>query len=41
MMTMIRVAILGELTYTAMSDAIFTYPLVAEGLNTRLAMVDA
>jgi len=25
---------LGKLTYTAMADAIFTHPLLAEGLNT-------
>jgi pyruvate/2-oxoglutarate dehydrogenase complex dihydrolipoamide dehydrogenase (E3) component len=30
-MTMIQVAILGKLTYTAMADAIFTHPLLAEG----------
>jgi pyruvate/2-oxoglutarate dehydrogenase complex dihydrolipoamide dehydrogenase (E3) component len=37
-MTMIQVAMLGKLTYTAMSDAIFTHPLLAEGLNTLFAM---
>jgi hypothetical protein len=36
-MTMIQVAMLGKLTYTAMADAIFTQPLLAEGLNTLLA----
>jgi pyruvate/2-oxoglutarate dehydrogenase complex dihydrolipoamide dehydrogenase (E3) component len=40
-MTMIQVAMLGKLTYTAMADAIFTHPLLAEGLNTLFAMVDA
>ena len=40
-MTMIQIAMLGKLTYTAMADAIFTHPLLAEGLNTVFAMVDA
>ena len=40
-MTMIQVAMLGKLTYTAMADAIFTHPLLAEGLNTLFAMVGA
>ena len=40
-MTMIQVAMLGKLTYTAMADAIFTHPLLAEGLNTLFAMLDA
>jgi len=40
-MTMIQVAMLGKLTSTAMKDAIFTHPLLAEGLNTLFAMVDA
>ena len=39
-MTMIQVAMLGKLTYTAMADAIFTHPLLAEGLNTLFAMSD-
>jgi pyruvate/2-oxoglutarate dehydrogenase complex dihydrolipoamide dehydrogenase (E3) component len=39
-MTMIQVAMLGKLTYTAMADAIFTHPLLAEGLNTLFAMFD-
>jgi pyruvate/2-oxoglutarate dehydrogenase complex dihydrolipoamide dehydrogenase (E3) component len=39
-MTMIQVAMLGKLTYTAMADAIFTHPLLAEGLNTLFAMLD-
>ena len=33
--------ILGQLTYTAMADAIFTHPLFAEGLNTLFALFDA
>jgi hypothetical protein len=40
-MTMIQVAMLGKLTYTAMADAIFTHPLLAEGLNTLFATFDA
>ena len=40
-MTMIQVAMLGQLPYTAMADAIFTHPLFAEGLNSLFAMFDA
>ncbi len=40
-MTMIQVAMLGKLSYRAMADAIFTHPLLAEGLNTLFAMFDA
>ena len=40
-MTMIQVAMLGKLTYTAMANAIFTHPLLAEGLNPLFAMFDA
>jgi pyruvate/2-oxoglutarate dehydrogenase complex dihydrolipoamide dehydrogenase (E3) component len=40
-MTVIQVAMLGKLTYTAMANAIFTHPLLAEGLNTLFAMFDA
>ncbi|HEX9497055.1 MAG TPA: FAD-containing oxidoreductase, partial [Mycobacterium sp.] len=40
-MTIIQVAMLGKLTDTAMADAIFTHPLLAEGLNTLFAMSDA
>jgi pyruvate/2-oxoglutarate dehydrogenase complex dihydrolipoamide dehydrogenase (E3) component len=40
-MTMIQVAMLGMLTYTAMADAVFTHPLLAEGLNTLFAQFDA
>jgi hypothetical protein len=38
---MIQVAMLGKLTRTAMADAIFTHPLLGEGLNTLFAMFDA
>ncbi|HTW05713.1 MAG TPA: mercuric reductase [Streptosporangiaceae bacterium] len=40
-MTMIQIAMLGKLSSTAMADAIFTHPLLAEGLNTLFAMLDA
>jgi pyruvate/2-oxoglutarate dehydrogenase complex dihydrolipoamide dehydrogenase (E3) component len=40
-MTVIQVAMLGKLTDTAMADAIFTHPLLAEGLNTLFTTVDA
>jgi pyruvate/2-oxoglutarate dehydrogenase complex dihydrolipoamide dehydrogenase (E3) component len=40
-MTMIQVGMLGKLTHTAMAGAIFTHPLLAEGLNTLFAMFDA
>jgi pyruvate/2-oxoglutarate dehydrogenase complex dihydrolipoamide dehydrogenase (E3) component len=40
-MTIIQVAMLGKLTDSAMADAIFTHPLLAEGLNTLFAMSGA
>jgi pyruvate/2-oxoglutarate dehydrogenase complex dihydrolipoamide dehydrogenase (E3) component len=39
-MTAIQVAMLGKLTDTAMADAIFTHPLLAEGLDTLFAAFD-
>ena len=39
-MTMIQIAMLGKLNYRAMADAIFTHPLLAEGLNTLFASLD-
>jgi pyruvate/2-oxoglutarate dehydrogenase complex dihydrolipoamide dehydrogenase (E3) component len=39
-MTMIQVAMLGKLTATDMAAAIFTHPLLAEGLNTLFAAFD-
>jgi pyruvate/2-oxoglutarate dehydrogenase complex dihydrolipoamide dehydrogenase (E3) component len=33
-MTIVQVAMLGKLTCTVMANAIFTHPLLAEGLNT-------
>jgi pyruvate/2-oxoglutarate dehydrogenase complex dihydrolipoamide dehydrogenase (E3) component len=40
-MTIIQVAMLGKLPYTAMADAVFTHPLLAEGLNALFATLDA
>jgi len=40
-MSIIQVAMLGHLPYRAMANAIFTHPLLAEGLNTLFGMVDA
>lgn len=40
-MSIIQVAMLGELTHAAMAAAIFTHPLLAEGLNSLFAMFDA
>lgn len=40
-MTIIQVAMLGKLPYTAMANAIFTHPLLAEGLNSLFEMIDA
>lgn len=40
-MTIIQVAMLGKLTYTDMANALFTHPLLAEGLNTLFETFDA
>ncbi|WP_030901259.1 mercuric reductase [Streptomyces sp. NRRL F-5126] len=40
-MTIVQVAMLGKLPYAAMADAIFTHPLLAEGLNSLFASLDA
>jgi pyruvate/2-oxoglutarate dehydrogenase complex dihydrolipoamide dehydrogenase (E3) component len=40
-MSIIQVAMLGQLPYTAMANAIFAHPLLAEGLNALFAMFDA
>ncbi|WP_329460670.1 mercuric reductase [Streptomyces sp. NBC_01497] len=40
-MTIIQVAMLGKLPYTAMANAIFTHPLLAEGLNSLFQAVDS
>jgi pyruvate/2-oxoglutarate dehydrogenase complex dihydrolipoamide dehydrogenase (E3) component len=39
-MTIIQVAMLGKLPYTAMADAVFTHPLLAEGLNSLFTTLD-
>jgi len=39
-MSIIQVAMLGSLTYRDMANAIFTHPLLAEGLNTLFAEFD-
>lgn len=38
-MSIIQIAMLGKLPYTALADAIFTHPLLAEGLNGLFAAV--
>jgi pyruvate/2-oxoglutarate dehydrogenase complex dihydrolipoamide dehydrogenase (E3) component len=40
-MSVIQVAMLGKLPSTALADAIFAHPLLAEGLNTLFAQLDA
>ncbi|MGA6154424.1 mercuric reductase [Stenotrophomonas sp. NPDC087984] len=40
-MTIIQVAMLGQLPYTAMANAVFTHPLLAEGLNSLFMSLDA
>jgi pyruvate/2-oxoglutarate dehydrogenase complex dihydrolipoamide dehydrogenase (E3) component len=37
----VQMAMLGELPYTKLRDAIFTHPTSAEGLNVLLASVPA
>jgi pyruvate/2-oxoglutarate dehydrogenase complex dihydrolipoamide dehydrogenase (E3) component len=39
-MSIIQTAMLGNLTYRTMTDAIFTHPLLAEGLNSLFASFD-
>ena len=41
LMVTVQTAMLGELPYTALRDAIFTHPTVAEGLTVLLANVPA
>ncbi len=36
-MSAVQVAMLGQLPYTVLRDAIFTHPTAAEGLNVLLA----
>jgi len=40
-MTIIQVAMMGKLPYTVMANAIFTHPLLAEGLNSLFLTLDA
>jgi pyruvate/2-oxoglutarate dehydrogenase complex dihydrolipoamide dehydrogenase (E3) component len=40
-MAIIQVAMLGKLPYTALRDAVFTHPTLAEGLNTLFMMLDS
>jgi pyruvate/2-oxoglutarate dehydrogenase complex dihydrolipoamide dehydrogenase (E3) component len=40
-MSIIQVAMLGKLPSTAMANAIFAHPLLAEGLDTLFAQFDA
>ena len=39
LMAVVQTAILGELPYTVLRDAIFTHPTAAEGLTVLLANV--
>ena len=40
-MTIIQVAMMGELPYTALKEGIFTHPTLAEGLNTLFMTLDS
>jgi pyruvate/2-oxoglutarate dehydrogenase complex dihydrolipoamide dehydrogenase (E3) component len=40
-MTMIQVAMMGKLPYTALKEGIFTHPTLAEGLNALFMTFDA
>jgi pyruvate/2-oxoglutarate dehydrogenase complex dihydrolipoamide dehydrogenase (E3) component len=40
-MTIIQVAMMGQLPYTAMANAVFAHPLLAEGLNSLFMTLDA
>ncbi len=39
-MTVIEVAMMGNLPYTAIRDGIFSHPTLAEGLNNLFAALD-
>jgi pyruvate/2-oxoglutarate dehydrogenase complex dihydrolipoamide dehydrogenase (E3) component len=41
LMVTVQTAMLGKLPYTALRDAVFTHPTMAEGLNVLLATVPA
>ncbi len=40
-MTILQVAMMGKLPYTALRDAVFTHPTLAEGLNSLFATLDS
>jgi pyruvate/2-oxoglutarate dehydrogenase complex dihydrolipoamide dehydrogenase (E3) component len=40
-MTIIQVAMMGKLSYTALKEGIFTHPTLAEGLNRLFMMLDS
>ena len=40
-MTIIQVAMMGKLPYTALKEGIFTHPTLAEGLNNLFLMLDS
>ena len=40
-MTIIQVAMMGKLPYTALKEGIFTHPTLAEGLNTLFTTLDS
>jgi pyruvate/2-oxoglutarate dehydrogenase complex dihydrolipoamide dehydrogenase (E3) component len=40
-MTIIQVAMIGRLPYTALKEAIFTHPTLAEGLNTLFMTLES
>ncbi|GHO81887.1 hypothetical protein KSD_96580 [Ktedonobacter sp. SOSP1-85] len=40
-MTIIQVAMMGQLPYTALKEGIFTHPTLAEGLNTLFMALDS
>jgi pyruvate/2-oxoglutarate dehydrogenase complex dihydrolipoamide dehydrogenase (E3) component len=39
-MSMLQIAMMGKLPYTALRDGIFAHPTLAEGLNTLFASID-
>ena len=39
-MTMVQVAMMGKLPYTALRDATFSHPGLGEGLNTLFMSLD-
>ena len=41
LMAMLEIAMLGRLPYTALRDAVFAHPTLAESLNNLFATLDA